>query len=955
MTPLRAVTLLLVLAGCAHRDNEPLRASSLLVLGDSQYARGAFDSAGATYTRALDEPGTRGSPNEARLLANLAMVAYRQDEYATARRLGDSALALKRRYNMGSKEIAESRNGLGLIAWNEGRLADATSEFEQAMAEYTAANDDLGVAKASNNLGLIVLEYGRFADAKRRFEATRETARRIREPRIEGRATTNLAMLELWFGDPRATVSLVADARRLSAQAHDAVNEENALVQLALGLAALGEPGRAIATVDSALAIARRHELREEEAEDLVVSAGLYASAGDVDRALHAYAAARKLYESLELPVEVATLERQEAVLRASRGAVARAREGLQGALEIHRKNDSRFEAFRDILALARLETDAKATDAAGRWLDEIDRDLTDLDGSYVRVALALARARWHDARGDATAVLRTLGDISADLAIADTHSQLEGDWLRTRSFAARHQADSAVASAMRAAQTIERTGSGFSSLTLRVGYVAEQHQILTDIVLTLLRAGVTDEAFRIAESGRGRALRAQLARVRGTISGVAGSTRAEALAERERLLREIDALVARLTESQQLPRSERGAEWPQTNTELARRIREARTSYEALVLRQSESGSDQRRQALMAMPTVSVSMIQRVIAPSEAVIEYYPTRDTLVVFAITRDTVRALRIPVGSENIEHRVRLVRGLLNGSSRPEASRPALEGLHALLVEPLQRAGGLADVRRIVLVPHGILTYLPFAALRNARTGRALVEDFVLERLPAATMLPGLRQTVPTQAAQRRTAVFTPFPDRLPATTVEADVLSRMTPNVRVYRGAAATEARLRQALAERGRVHVASHATFNEVNPMFSGVLLARGHGDSRDDGRLEMHEVLDLALRSTIVFLSGCETALGAARTTTFARVEDATTLGDAFLLSGARGVVATLWRIDDEGAADFADRFYRQLGRHDPAEALALAQRELLAEKRWANPYYWAPYTLTGDGVAVE
>ena len=955
MTATRALTLLLVLAGCARREHEPVRASSLLVVGDSQYARGAFDSAGATYTRALDQPGTRGSPNEARLLANLAMVAYRQDEYAEARRLGDSALALKQRYNMGPKEVAESRNGLGLIAWNEGRLADATDHFEQAITEYTAANDDAGVAKASNNLALILLEYGRFADAKRRFEAARETARRIGDPRIEGRSTTNLAMLELWFGDPRATVPLVADARRLSTRAHDAVNEENALVQLALGLAALGEPGRAIATVDSALVIARRHDLREEEAEDLVVSAGLYASAGDVDRALRAYAAARELYETLELPVEVATLERQESVLRAVRGAVARAREGLNRALATHRKNDARFEAFRDLIALARLETDAKATDAAARWLDEIDRDLTDLDGSYVRVARALTRARWHDARGDARAVLRTLGGISADLAIADTHSQLEADWLRTRSFAALHQADSAIASAMRAAATIEHTGNGFSSLTLRVGYVAEQHQIVADIVLTLLRAGITDEAFRIAESGRGRALRAQLARVRGAVTGAAGTAREKALAERERLLREIDALVAKLTESQQLPRSERGADWPQTNTELARRIREARTSYEALVLRQIESASDQRRQALIAMPKVSVAMVQRVIAPSEAVIEYYPTRDTLVVFVVTRDTMRALRIPVGSENIEHRVRLVRGLLTGASSAESSRPALEGLYNVLVEPLQRAGGLTNVRRIVLVPHGILTYLPFPALRNARTGRVLVQDFVLERVPAATMLPALRQLPPPQPVDRRTAVFVPFPDRLPATDVEADALSRMAPNAPIHRGATATEARLRQALAERGWVHVASHATFNEVNPMFSGVLLARGRGDSRDDGRLEMHEVLDLGVRSTIVFLSGCETALGAARRTAFARVEDATTLGDAFLLSGARGVVATLWRIDDAGAAHFAERFYRHLERHDPAEALAMAQRELMNEKRWDNPYYWAPYTITGDGVDGE
>jgi CHAT domain-containing protein len=272
-----------------------------------------------------------------------------------------------------------------------------------------------------------------------------------------------------------------------------------------------------------------------------------------------------------------------------------------------------------------------------------------------------------------------------------------------------------------------------------------------------------------------------------------------------------------------------------------------------------------------------------------------------------------------------------------------------------VDPLQRAGALADVRRIVLVPHGILTYLPFPALRNAQTGRALVQDFVLERIPAATMLPALREAKSARQLEQHTAVFTPFPERLPATVLEADLLSRRTPNAALYRGAAATEARLRRALSDRGRVHVASHATFSDVNPMFSSVLLVRGGGDSGDDGRLEMHEVLDLRIRSTIVFLSGCETALGAARTTAFARFEDATTLGDAFLLSGARGVVATLWRIDDAGAADFADRFYRHLESGDPAEALAMAQRELMAEKRWDDPYYWAPYALTGDGVDGE
>ena len=948
----RAVALVMAVVGCSGRDTAPKGAVSLIAVGDSQYTRGAFDSAGATFQRALNLPAVRQSPNEGRLLTRLAMVAYRDNDYATARRLGDSSLALKTRHQLGPGELAESRNVLGLIAWDEGRLGDAKPLFEQAIAEYVRADDKAGIAKASSNLANIAIEYGQFAEAKQRFAAARETARQIGNRRIEGRVTTNLAMLELWFGDPHRTVSLVADARRLAREANDPVNEENALGQLALAWAALGEPGAAIAAIDTALVVAKQHELQSQEANDLVVAAGIYASAGALDRALGNYTEARRIYEALELPIEVATVLRHESNVRALRGAHARSRDGLMRALATHRENDARFESFLDRLSLARLETEAKDLKASARWLEEAERDTAALDGPYIRVMSTLERARWHDERGDARAVLTTVRAITPELAIGDAQSAIEADWLLTRSYAALRQLDSAAASARRAAVAIELTARGFSSMSLRVSYVAERHRMISDIVLTLLRAGLSDEAFRIAESARGQALRARLARMRTAVGSAVNATSAAAVAERERLLREIDALVAKLAEIQQEPRSERGVEWPKQNTDLTRRIRETRTAYEALVTRQLEGEAEPRQRMLVDAPAVDVPAVRAALAEGEAIVEYYPTPDTLVVFVLTRGRMQALRIPATSEAIEHRVRLVRGLVGLPGRGAASRPALEGLYTLLVQPLAEKALLVGVRQILFVPHGALSYLPYAALRNPRTGRVLAEDYVLERLPAAALLPVLRAADAASPPVRRTAVFAPFPDRLPATRAEADSLSRIAPNVPVYRGGAATEAQLRRELGTQGLVHVASHATFNGANPMFSGIELARGRGDSNDDGRFELHEVLELPVRSALVFLSGCETALGGARATAFDRPEDAATLSDAFLLSGAGGVVATLWRIDDEGAAYFAERFYRHVMTRDPAEALVMAQRELIGHPRWGDPYYWAPYSLNGDGV---
>jgi len=150
--------------------------------------------------------------------------------------------------------------------------------------------------------------------------------------------------------------------------------------------------------------------------------------------------------------------------------------------------------------------------------------------------------------------------------------------------------------------------------------------------------------------------------------------------------------------------------------------------------------------------------------------------------------------------------------------------------------------------------------------------------------------------------------------------------------------------------------VATHGVMNPRSPMFSRLELASGSGEAADDGRFEIHELLGLRVRSPLVFLSGCETALGTSWSTSFARGEDYATLAQAFLYAGAGNVVATLWRIDDEGAAAFAAAFYDAMRTRAPGAALASAQRALLRDPRYARfstPRYWAAYVLAGDARA--
>jgi CHAT domain-containing protein len=80
-------------------------------------------------------------------------------------------------------------------------------------------------------------------------------------------------------------------------------------------------------------------------------------------------------------------------------------------------------------------------------------------------------------------------------------------------------------------------------------------------------------------------------------------------------------------------------------------------------------------------------------------------------------------------------------------------------------------------------------------------------------------------------------------------------------------------------------------------------------------------------------------------------RTPDHATLEQAFLYAGASTVIATRWRVEDASASALADRFYVHLTRHDPAEAMALAQRDLMRGSRFRDVSNWAGYTVNGSG----
>ena len=161
------------------------------------------------------------------------------------------------------------------------------------------------------------------------------------------------------------------------------------------------------------------------------------------------------------------------------------------------------------------------------------------------------------------------------------------------------------------------------------------------------------------------------------------------------------------------------------------------------------------------------------------------------------------------------------------------------------------------------------------------------------------------------------------------------------------GSAASETAFRRAAPTRRVIHLATYGVLNKQNPLFSFVDLAE---DRLHDGRLDVHEVFGLRLVADLVVLSACQTALASGSLGDVPAGDDWVGLSRAFLTAGARSVVASLWPVQDQATATLMVQFYtRYIPGADPRDALAGAQRAMLAVPSTAHPYYWAGFEAIG------
>jgi CHAT domain-containing protein len=336
---------------------------------------------------------------------------------------------------------------------------------------------------------------------------------------------------------------------------------------------------------------------------------------------------------------------------------------------------------------------------------------------------------------------------------------------------------------------------------------------------------------------------------------------------------------------------------------------------------------------SLIGVQKVEAGDIFAQLEADETLIDYYSQGDDLFAFVLNGKSIKGFKLP--AQGLDEKVRSFRRAIE--VRDARAMEIGRDLHARLIGPL-----LGEIKgtKLTIAPHGVLHYLPFAALPDG--DGYLLNRFSVRLIPSADTLVYLKGNPPQKVGKLLALGNPELGSRaldLPNAEVEARKVAAMFPNSRALLRAEASKSAVKQLGNGFSILHFATHGKFDADAPLNSGLFLAKG---SEPDGVLTAGDLYSLRWDVDLVTLSACETGVGKV-----ANGDDVIGLTRGFLYAGARSIVASLWQVDDAATAHLMESFYKNLGKSGKREALRLAQLE--TRQQYPEPWFWAAFNIVG------
>lgn len=873
----------------AQGENNPtLLASTLMGLGtayahrgERQKAAGYYDKALAIF-RSINDPGA-----EATTLTAIAAVYSKVGEQQKALELFTQALPLVEKAQDVRGKV-NTLSGIGGVYSALGDKQKALHYYEQALAVIGSTGDSFGKATALNNIGIIYDDMGYKEKALDFFNQSLQLRRSIDGSKGESaKSLHNIGAVYTSMNEYQKALDFYFKALESARAGQDLDGQASIPVSIGIVYLRLGEQRKALEYFLQSLPLFRFLSDRENEATTLDLIGVAYQCC-DKQKALDYHNQALALGRAIQDRSVQSYALGHIADIYMALGERQKALDIYNQVLPLIREIGSRVSEAPILNGIGVIHAKSKEYRKA---LEFYERAL-------------LIEREVIDRRGEAA----TLGNIGS---IHEEQGNLE----------------KAVDYYQKAIDIQEKIRAEARLEEFKIKLAEQSLNVYVNAILINMRLGRSLQAFDLSERARARAFLDQLGNARVDIRKGADAQ----LIQKEQALRfEIRALEQQLAQ-------ERAKSKPGFNTEtiaaLEKQLLLKRVGYEDfltdLKLKAPEYAS------IFSVDSPKLSEVQKGLDKDTTLISYFVTLNNTLAFVITRDSFQAILLPIKGDEISAQIVSFRSFAD--LRDPYPQP-LKKLYGMLISPLKP---YIKTRRIGIIPHNILNYLPFSALVDGQ--RYYGDDHVVFYLPSASVLYFIQQNrkpignslLALAQGQSEGLPFLQYADKS-----AKDVANLY--NTTALSDSAATETALRARAANSNVVFIAAHGKLNTLTPLFSQIVLAP---DKSNDGLLEVYEVYGLDLKNVnLVVLSGCETQLGER-----SQGDDIIGLNRAFIYAGTPTVVASLWSVKEQQTGELMVAFFKYLKQGiSKSEALQRAQQDI--RNKYPHPYYWAAFVLTGD-----
>ncbi|KAB2907661.1 MAG: CHAT domain-containing protein [Ignavibacteriaceae bacterium] len=405
--------------------------------------------------------------------------------------------------------------------------------------------------------------------------------------------------------------------------------------------------------------------------------------------------------------------------------------------------------------------------------------------------------------------------------------------------------------------------------------------------------------------------------------------------------------------------------------------------------------------QTLVSEETIKLHDFQKLLDDSTAVVEFFVGNSAVYSFLITNKSAEVFRAKDTPQRIDSLVTKILADIEEFSNKRERFVSLEAINhrfddldsadyarmwfnsnadrALqyqLFNLYQNIIGnaanktLRDYRRVIVIPHGFLHSMPFAALvsdfgnldntnsRHIARPKYWIEEKEILTIPSASSLPFLLKSGRDDDGTIMIIGNPVYPTKdptLPFAEKEAKSIAKHfdPEKTLLLIGQDATETKIKKEAKNFDIIHFATHGVYKD-DALQSYILSTK---TDTDDGFLRASEIFKMKLNSNLVVLSACLSGkIGSfGKTEHIFTTDDLTGLTRALLYAGSANVLGTLWSVSDQSTGYMMEKFYHAY--RDEKKSILQSMREAqLAvmnypiNSDWSHPFYWAPFILIGS-----